>query len=449
MPLHGYRGRKQKSYTNEAGMPIDQKTRQIVFYECDVETVKRVHLKTGENFSREGANQVFERGFRKRQARTVLYCLTDRMRFKKQHTIGHTPFRKQLTYREIKHFFVFPSNPNVFMLCVVDEVTGKKLYEMYRCRPEDVNTICDLTFKASTDPQNILRDITPLRQLSLSSGNFGTEPSGMDYENSRQSSMEQMTNNRDVVNSAPDYNIRIPGGDLIDRELQNGHGSDSPIPFDNDGSNIRQRSPSPPRLKNTNSIYPTDMESKIKGVYSCYELVEPKSTRHNTIDRVDSDVDSFDYTTRLKYPPVMNGMSSSGRSLTRTEVNLSNPRGYDPYELSPNKYLTVQALPNRYSPVNQDKNDTRIIIERDPSMNPSVRKARSATNLNWGDEVTYISYNPVQGTNVSDSGPMYMYITRYESSRDLTSLGPNYSINTRSSRSYTGNQQQYTNWYCE
>ncbi|KAA0196239.1 hypothetical protein FBUS_07007 [Fasciolopsis buskii] len=438
-----------KGLTSEVGMPIDRKTKQLVFYECEVETVKRVTLKAGETFTREGANQVFERGYRKRQARAVLFCLTDRMRFEKRNTVGSSPFRKQLTYREIKHFFVFPSSPNVFMLCVVDEVSKKKIYEMFRCRPEDVNTICDLTFKASTDPQNLLRDLSPLRQLSVSSKDYGTDQSGMEYNNSRESSPENMKH-REISHSLPDYVSRRTSNIKIDQGKQNGHISDSP-PFDNDSSLVRQHSVTPPRLKTTH-FYPPERESKIKGVFSCYELVEPTKRRSQAVSSLYIDEGSPTYGIREWHPAkVPNGVEKP-----TTSVQPISQHKYGPIQQSHETLETpdfdtrnqrfIPVVPRRYSPLHSVKPRSRIVIEREPIVNPPVRKSVSTNNLTLGDDVTYVSYNPIKGNNISDYGPMYMYITRYESARDLTMLDDDRFHGIPQKR-YSPAENDYLDWY--
>ncbi|THD27484.1 hypothetical protein D915_001696 [Fasciola hepatica] len=427
-------------------MPIDRKTKQLVFYECDVETVKRVTLKAGETFTREGANQVFERGYRKRQARAILFCLTDRMRFQKRNAVGSSPFRKELTYREIKHFFVFPSNPNVFMLCVVDEVNGKKIYEMFRCRPEDVNTICDLTFKASTDPQNLLRDLTPLRQLSISSRDYGTEQSVQDYNGSREASSEEIKH-QEIPNYIPEYTGRMPGSYKVDRGLQNGHVPDSPF-IGKDSSLIRQRSVSPPHLKTIRFAYPSDRESKVEGVFSCYELVEPVKTRSSSVEHFDLD---NELPNRGIRNPYLNGVDTRNALVEPIQqhkhvTTQSQPEKYNKSNYRIEDHQVTETIPRRYSPVNPVKRYSRVIIEREPFVNPPIRKAMSTTNLNLGDQVTYISYNPIKGISISDCGPMYMYITRYESTRNLTALDQNNQFQTFPIKGYIPEEHEYMNW---
>ncbi|TNN20086.1 hypothetical protein EWB00_005449 [Schistosoma japonicum] len=132
---------------------IDQKTRQVLFFECNLQLIKQIFLKNSEKFTEQQAINLLEKYVEKRRkSKCTAYFLLDRIRFQQKKSIGIKPFRKEVIYREIKHFFVFPNYPHLFMICIVDESKHKRSYELYQCiNYNDVCTVCNLTYKASID----------------------------------------------------------------------------------------------------------------------------------------------------------------------------------------------------------------------------------------------------------------------------------------------------------
>ncbi|CAH8627429.1 unnamed protein product [Heterobilharzia americana] len=149
---------------------IDRKTRQVLFFECSMDFIQQTFLRKSEKFNEQRATQLLEKyKQRHRKIKCSAYFLIDRIRFKRKRPIGIRPFRKEVIYREIKHFFVFPNYPEVFMICIVDENKNRRSYESFQCANSDtVSTVCCLTYKASIDVNNILRDTLSIEQISVS-----------------------------------------------------------------------------------------------------------------------------------------------------------------------------------------------------------------------------------------------------------------------------------------
>ncbi|VDP97738.1 unnamed protein product [Trichobilharzia regenti] len=213
---------------------IDRKTRQVLFFECDLSCIKQTFLKRSEKFTEQRANHLLEKYIQKhRKTRCTAYFLIDRIRFQRRRPIDIRPFRKEVIYREIKHFFVFPNYPEVFMICIVDENKNKRSYESFECTSSDiVSTVCGLTYKASIDTHNILRDTLSIRQISISSRSSTTD------HNSIQELDDSTFNSSASVayaneNMALDF-VRSTEGISSDHNGDNM--KNDPIYFDNDGN---------------------------------------------------------------------------------------------------------------------------------------------------------------------------------------------------------------------
>ncbi|TPP59926.1 hypothetical protein FGIG_08791 [Fasciola gigantica] len=163
------------------GSVLDRKTRQPLFFECHVCILGRHKLSADENFSLQKAEVVMNHLHKKRQSHCKLYCLEDRLRFAKSKVMSAQPMRNFVTYKAIKHIFIFREKPDVFMLCVDSGLANKRTYEAYKCKmKEDVLTLCEMAFKASKDPEFKLRNSVPLRdfiqnpELDASTNQFST-----------------------------------------------------------------------------------------------------------------------------------------------------------------------------------------------------------------------------------------------------------------------------------
>ncbi|VDP80364.1 unnamed protein product [Echinostoma caproni] len=146
------------------GSALDRKTRQPLFFECHVCILGRSKLAKDETFSANKAEVLMNHLYRKRQSHCVLYCLEDSIRFEKSKRLSAQPMRNFVTYRAIKHIFIFREKPDVFMLCIDSGRSDRRTYEAFKCKmKEDVITLCEMAFKASKDPEYKLRDVTPLK----------------------------------------------------------------------------------------------------------------------------------------------------------------------------------------------------------------------------------------------------------------------------------------------
>lgn len=160
---------KSRTYYSQVGdQYVDTKSKQLLFQEAQVCTLGRTVLKGNEAFNENTANTLIEKHYKKRKSHGNVYCLVDRIRFQKNKGTTTGSYRKDLTYREIKHFYEFKSRPDMFMLAVEEENSGKRSYESFKCKKvEDVAILHDTIQRASNDPQYLLRNTKPLRQLSL------------------------------------------------------------------------------------------------------------------------------------------------------------------------------------------------------------------------------------------------------------------------------------------
>lgn len=381
MKMSNSRG-KCRTIQSDGGQLIDLKTKQLLFFECEIETVKQVHLRSNEEFSQEGANTVYEKFYRRRQSKCTLLCLTDRIRLAKRGALGSSPFRKQLMYREIKHFFVFPSNPGIFMLCTVDDKRMRKAYELYRCKPEDVTTISDLTYKASIDPQHVLRESENSRRMSLSP----TNPTA-----SQCSDLEEVLDKGSVedvpVKSTPPSVLSSPGVmSKPGRSVQLVHARSSSVSVLN--SNPQQNHTSFAGKRNINQI--TNSHEEKTPTISIHDL--PVIGRDHLV------------------PPSLESPVSQSHL---GHMNLPRPTRTE---------RSSRADEQRYQSIGkhvaEQRTGERITIEREFASDNSKMNGNELRN--WDDSVTYLQYNPTTGMEVSPDGPIYMYVARFASQYNLS-----------------------------
>ncbi|KAH9592333.1 hypothetical protein MS3_00004296 [Schistosoma haematobium] len=157
---------------------IDYKTRQLLFFHCHLKLIKQIFIKNNETFNETYANYLLNKYLNKhRKSKCIAYFLIDRIRFKQyKNVIYIKPFRKEIIYREIKHFFIFPNYPQLFMLCIINENNNhnhnKKSYELYQCMNyNDVSIVCHLTYKASINLYHTLHDPITLNHLLHNNNN--------------------------------------------------------------------------------------------------------------------------------------------------------------------------------------------------------------------------------------------------------------------------------------
>ncbi|CAH8673127.1 unnamed protein product [Schistosoma bovis] len=171
----------KKINNHESNQFIDYKTRQLLFFHCHLKLIKQIFIKNNETFNETYANYLLNKYLNKhRKSKCIAYFLIDRIRFKQyKNVIYIKPFRKELIYREIKHFFIFPNYPQLFMLCIINENNhnnhnhnNKKSYELYQCMNyNDVSTVCHLTYKASINLYHTIHDPITLNHLLRNNNN--------------------------------------------------------------------------------------------------------------------------------------------------------------------------------------------------------------------------------------------------------------------------------------
>ncbi|KAF6778046.1 hypothetical protein AHF37_02704 [Paragonimus kellicotti] len=160
-------GPRNLSSPNVQADTLDRKTRQQLFYECHACILGRTKLLKEEPFTQTKAEVLMNRQYGKRQSHCVLYCLEDSIRFEKTKLLGIQPLRNFVKYKSVKHVFIFEEKPDAFMLCIDSGRSDRRTYEGFKCkRKEDVLAICDLIYKASQDPEYLLRDLVPIRDVS-------------------------------------------------------------------------------------------------------------------------------------------------------------------------------------------------------------------------------------------------------------------------------------------
>ncbi|KER20407.1 hypothetical protein T265_11031 [Opisthorchis viverrini] len=420
---------KSSVIQTERGQNVDKKTKQLLFFHCEMETIKQVFLKSSEEFSQTGANRVYEKYYKKRQSKCKAYCLIDRIRFQKRGSIGSHPFRKELTYREIKHFFVFPSNPSVFMLCTTSEKNGKRAYEAFRCAPECVSVICDLTYRASTDPQNILRGLALAdHKYSNGYGKSYISNSELYLDGDPFESAADLRSHDDLLSCDP--HMIIPGTPALGAYLESSSSSDF-LPRKPMDQCVPQKSSS----LNAINVSNTHKEKTVTGVYSYYELHEPE---HRSPSPGDSRLrishpsphplsnKQIGYKEVLTISPPFDMLDKDSPIREKAQIVQGSMKHFN---TSPkNQLVSIKSRPRSQDELeyNEVKKTNRIIIERDidngHNLNVNQRRSMSIQNLLWGDEVTYISSDPTKGINVTENGPIFMYITRYASQQDLSSI---------------------------
>ncbi|CAH8602498.1 unnamed protein product [Dicrocoelium dendriticum] len=146
---------------------VDKKTKQLLFFETKVCILGRSTLRNDESYTQVKAEVLMNRFYDKRQSHCILYCLEDCLRFEKTKCMGMQPLRNFVKYKHIRHVFIFEDKPNVFMLCIDSGRSNRRTYEAFKCkRKEDVLALCEIIYKASQDPNSVLHDLVPIREVS-------------------------------------------------------------------------------------------------------------------------------------------------------------------------------------------------------------------------------------------------------------------------------------------
>ncbi|VDP67024.1 unnamed protein product [Echinostoma caproni] len=425
--------------TNESSQ-LQRRTQQLLYFECDVYTISRTLLRAFEDFSEERANMLFEKYSRKKVNRSVAHFLIDRISFQRKGAFGSKPFRKEVTYREIKYFFAWSVRPEYFMFCVADEKMRRKSYEIYRCdNTQDVHSICAFVYRATNDSQFILRNELPVDVISQSINEMDGSLLSIDDGvagtiSSQNESLEQMNWN----NRSPDQVDRTNGSE---RGNYNRDKPPRPEPryskYAEEGISITRERPTSvhaPNLSRTAApgANPyTSSESRAVDVYSFYDR-SPRLQPRRAPSWGSLNNETMDKTITITRP----GNSSSQRDFSaQSGVSLvteatspflstpisvrraTSPKKVDtftsPFEntrhlfASPN--TTVSFGSYRHGDVIRKEFDVRgknYVFQESPGITP--RKESDPTIL-------YASSESFFDQPLSSDGPLYMYVTYVES----------------------------------
>ncbi|KAA3679706.1 uncharacterized protein DEA37_0014472 [Paragonimus westermani] len=283
--------------------------------------------------------------------------------------------------------------------------------------------------QAGRYPQNILREVDSARQISIMSKEHTlSQSSNIDYVANGHSynDLTGETNHVNYVESTKDpasqANVYTPSPVNVQ--------SSENLP------SCSLRPELPVKATSLNSLVHngTQRRNQVTGVYSYYEVHEPEKLPESVnaarpveySPLLDSpQIDHYQRPWRIPHDP------SPRLTVVRQPIATRSPEALVPSPIQISVYK-----PNDYrSPTGNlshpGRPRGRIKIEREFYNSPTanLRRYKSTQDLqNWGDSVTYLGHDPENGTNVTDNGPIYMYITRHESQQDLHSLRPDFGL---------------------
>ncbi|KAA0185681.1 hypothetical protein FBUS_06592 [Fasciolopsis buskii] len=376
MPKSRSRSRsKTRTYTAAGNQTVDSKSRQILFNEFEICTMGRTLLKGDEIFTEGTANALLEKHMKTKKPAGYVNFLIDRMRFGKQSGSGTASNREFLNYREIKQFYNFLSRPNVFMLCVEEEKTGKRSYETYMCKNvSDLTRIHDLVKESTSDPQFLLRSHNAIMTQTL--------PTVIEADSVSRRSVAADTHivctQNDPVYKTPASKASIP----IRSKRNNSYST-----YAENRMTHRQTSPTRTFYTERRTTTPTNLQ------YSPYE---PRSTSTHPF-RISREVQRV-VPVRTDTPSVVNARPVQSRI-----PSLSPEPAYN----DDNLYRT-----------------SRVVSAKGRSRQIGVEKTR-ARSLNtesdagrgyWNDDLTYVVANTYDGPQLDDRGSVYLFSSRHKRS---------------------------------
>uniref|UniRef100_A0A5K4FG06 RGS domain-containing protein n=1 Tax=Schistosoma mansoni TaxID=6183 RepID=A0A5K4FG06_SCHMA len=322
---------------------IDNKTRQLLFFQCYLKLIKQKFLKNNEIFTEYNAIYLLEKYIKKnyKKSKCITYFLIDRIRIKQKNFIGIKPFRKEIIYREIKHFFIFPNYPKLFMLCIIDENKNKRSYELYQCMNyNDVCIICNLTYKASIDIYNILHETISLKQItSVSRSSTNNHYSKQGIHDSRLNSLSNEVYRSEDRHSG----IIKPVEDIVIHEPV--HHSEKK---DNCSSNLTVN------YSKTYSVHNNDEKYLIKGELPKSTSNIPKQVKDSTFS---DDLQSY----RSKFYSLHNVCSNTSEFII-PEINITKNNVHSDYSVC--KLFPI-PYNNNNSNNNNKNNEKRQIYNKD------------------------------------------------------------------------------------
>ncbi|THD27485.1 hypothetical protein D915_001697 [Fasciola hepatica] len=395
MPKARSRSRsKARTYTVLGNQTVDARSKQILFNEFEICTMGRTVLKGDEIFTEGTANSLLEKHMKTKKPVGYVNFLIDRMRFGKQSGVGSASNREYLTYREIKQLYTFLSRPNVFMLCVEEEATGKRSYETYMCKNvDDLARIQELIKQSTSDPQFMLRS-----------------------HNAIMNPMVSTVNEKEPIpkrSGASD-------NDLIYRHVD-------------------------PVYRTQNSNTPVTVRSAKSSNYLTY--TENRMTHQQT---------SPNRTVSMEYPvtaPYDSLPSDYGpREIYIQSVTPNRQSRVVPIRASTPTVVFTRPVQSRIpSPSPEPAKDdylyrnSRVISTKQRSRPSGVEKVRARSlnsepdtmNTFWRDDLTYLVPNKSDGPEVANRGSVYLYVSRSKRN-DTAATNSTDSIPRYSTASHNG-----------
>ncbi|VDP81171.1 unnamed protein product [Echinostoma caproni] len=376
MPKSRSRSRsKARTYTVLGNQTVDARSKQLLFNEFEICTMGRTVLKGDEIFTEGMANSLLEKHMKKKKPVGYVNFLIDRMRFGKQSGSGSASHREYLNYREIKQLYTFLSRPNVFMLCVEEEATGKRSYETYMCKNvDDMTRIQELIKQSTSDPQYLLRAANVVAPPMMSSP----------------PATERVTRKSVATQNTNTFTPARPV-------------STSPIP----DHTLPARSFIP------NTAYPNFTDHRVT-----HQQTSPKLPV-----RTERPV-SRPCLSPVHFPPAHQPRQISVQSVepSRQSQRVVSVRSFSPVFVSTQPHLRLARSP---SPFGENENDghiyrdSRIISTKRPSRlstmeKPHMRSMSSdpSTVNTWHDDLTYLVPNTASGPELADRGSVYLYVAR-------------------------------------
>ncbi|CAI2735093.1 unnamed protein product [Schistosoma spindalis] len=392
-----------KKINDESNKIIDYKTRQLLFFQCHLKLIKQIFIKNNEKFNETNANYLLNKYINKyRKLKCIAYFLIDRIRLKRyKNLIYIKPFRKEIIYRDIKHFFIFPNYPQLFMLCIIDEYNNnKKSYELYQCiNYNDVSVVCNLTYKASINIYNTLYNTISLKEINLTNNDYSKYK--LKYS-SFNNLLNQTNNNLNLFKSSKQMNNSM---------IKNNSNSNLFINYSNDYSinnnnNNEKCLIKKELIKNTlNSVYSNNLQSYHPKFYSLHNLDSNKAEYINSKMHIIKNNVHSDYSVRkLSLIPHNNNNNNNEqqeiyikdnqlfkqKSLNVTYSPLPSPSSSSPSSTTTTRTSNEDYNLDKYIHINQDifsTNDHMNSKFQDIKRNSIFLKQNLSQPLNYNNNV--------------------------------------------------------------
>ncbi|TNN20076.1 hypothetical protein EWB00_005441 [Schistosoma japonicum] len=144
----------------------DKRTNQKVIYKCAVCALDRTLFDSRDPLQQDKLSDLLRSHLKERQNHNIqVICLQDRLVFRKKLKLKSL-FRNHLMYKDIQYCFQCTEYPHILMLAVKSDIPNSNYIETYKCKfPEDVNSLSDVIYQASRQPDKTIHDIPPMRSI--------------------------------------------------------------------------------------------------------------------------------------------------------------------------------------------------------------------------------------------------------------------------------------------